>query len=144
MKVPRSFSISGVSDMASLRVRGPAGVAFGVFKREQRWVCFSKPMGSQREPARRDGSLLAQQRLAPKTRGACASPGWPSRTRYALQKIRRNSNSPLSQYKSRKRKDRLAAFWRSFCLDGPPIDLAKSGGVDGEAADYRSVCVPTR
>jgi len=52
MKVPRPFSIADVSDMASPRVRqGPA--ALGLFK---------QTVGSHREPARRDGSLLAHAR----------------------------------------------------------------------------------
>ena len=40
MKVARSFSISGVSDMASPRVREGPLVWFGVSKLSQRWVCF--------------------------------------------------------------------------------------------------------
>jgi hypothetical protein len=56
MKVPRSFSISGVSDMASLRVREGPLVCLWRFKREQRWVCFSKPWAATanqgREPPR--------------------------------------------------------------------------------------------
>jgi hypothetical protein len=33
---------------------------------------------------------------------------------------------------------------RSFCLNGRPVNFAKSGGVDGEAVAYRGSSLPTR
>ena len=49
MKVPRSFSISGVSDMASLRVGEVRWCGFGAFKRESALGLFWQPHG---QPAR--------------------------------------------------------------------------------------------
>jgi len=94
MKVPRPFSITGVSDIASPRVRdGPKGVAFGVLKRES---SAGFDLANPGQPPRTGGTGASSPThgLAPITPGGCASPGGPSRARLALQKIRRNSRRP--------------------------------------------------
>jgi hypothetical protein len=110
MKVPRSFSISGVSDMASLRVRGPAGVAFGVFKREQRRL---------REPR-----LAQPNQICPSK-----NPKELQQSAFSVQEpqTKRPPRSVLAVFLFRRTADRLG-----------------EGGVDGDAPNCRSACVPTR
>ena len=77
MKVPRPFSIAGVSDSPRVSSAGFVLANLG-------------------EPPRTGGTGASSPThgLAPITPGGCASPGGPSRARLALQNIRRNSRRP--------------------------------------------------
>jgi hypothetical protein len=74
MKVPRSFSISGVSDMASLRVREVRWCGFGAFKRESSaGFVLANPWAASANQRGVSGASSPTHGLAPITRGACAS-----------------------------------------------------------------------